>query len=125
MLGDLYLSFEGAEKVVKSFKGTSTIKEVAQIHDPAGLEARQVSSAVRTDFILSAEIMVITLNELTGSGIMEQASALALVGIAVTIAVYGVVGVIVKMDDVGLHMVTQADQPQCWAEPWSTPCPCC
>ncbi|WP_126171909.1 DUF808 domain-containing protein [Altericroceibacterium xinjiangense] len=105
MLGGLYLSFEGAEKIIKSLKGKSNIKEVAQISDPAELEARQVSSAIRTDFILSAEIMVITLNELTGSGIVEQASALALVGLAVTIAVYGVVGVIVKMDDVGLHMV--------------------
>jgi len=105
MLGGLYLSFEGAEKIIKSLKGASAIKEVAQITDPVELEARQVSSAVRTDFILSAEIMVITLNELTGSGIAEQAAALALVGIAVTIAVYGVVAVIVKMDDLGLYMM--------------------
>ena len=105
MLGGLYLSFEGAEKVIKSLKGTSTIKEIAQIHDPADLEARQVGSAVRTDFILSAEIMVITLNELVDRGIWEQAAALALVGVVVTIAVYGVVALIVKMDDVGLHMV--------------------
>jgi len=104
MLGGLYLSFEGAEKVLHSLKGDTAIKPVAQIHDPAELEARQVGSAVRTDFILSAEIMVITLNELTGSGIVEQAGALALVGILVTVGVYGVVAVILKMDDVGLHM---------------------
>lgn len=105
MLGGLYLSFEGAEKIIKSLRGKSAVKEVAQIHDPADLEARQVGGAVRTDFILSAEIMVITLNELTGSGLWQQAAVLALVGIAVTMAVYGVVALLVKMDDVGLHMV--------------------
>jgi predicted DNA repair protein MutK len=106
MLGGLYLSFEGAEKVIKSLKGHTAIQEVAQIHDPAELEARQVGSAVRTDFILSAEIMVIALNELAGSGIWQQAAVLALVGVAVTVAVYGAVGLLVKMDDVGLRMVS-------------------
>ena len=105
MLGGLYLSFEGAEKIIKSLKGASAIKEVAQIQDPAELEERQVSSAIRTDFILSAEIMVITLNELTGSTIGEQAGALAVVGVAVTVGVYGLVALIVKMDDGGLRMV--------------------
>ena len=105
MLGGLYLSFEGAEKIIKALKGDTAVQEVAQIHDPVELEARQVGSAVRTDFILSAEIMVITLNELTGSGLWERAAALAAVGVAVTVAVYGVVGLLVKMDDVGLHMV--------------------
>lgn len=104
MLGGLYLSFEGAEKIIKSLKGEKAIKEVARISDPAELEARQVSGAILTDFILSAEIMVITLNELTGSGIGTQALVLALVGVVITIAVYGVVGVIVKMDDVGLRL---------------------
>lgn len=105
MVGGLYLAFEGAEKIIKSLSGKKAVQEVATITDPAELEARQVGSAVRTDFILSAEIMVITLNELTGSPIVQQAIVLALVGVAVTIAVYGVVGLIVKMDDVGLHMV--------------------
>jgi len=105
MLGGLYLSFEGAEKVIHSVMGHSAVEEVAQIHDPVELEARQVGSAVRTDFILSAEIMVITLNEVTGNGIVQQAVALALVGAAVTIGVYGVVALIVKMDDIGLSMM--------------------
>jgi hypothetical protein len=105
MIGGLYLCFEGAEKIIKAFSGGSAIKEVAQIDDPAELEARQVGGAIRTDFILSAEIMVIALNELTGSGIVQQAVILALVGLVVTVAVYGVVGVIVKMDDIGLHMI--------------------
>ena len=105
MLAGLYLSFKGAEKIIKLLKGGSAVKEVAQIHDPTEREARQVGGAVRTDFILSAEIMVITLNELTSSGLWEQAAVLALVGLAVTIAVYGVVALLVKMDDVGLRMV--------------------
>lgn len=104
MLGGLYLSFEGAEKIIKSLKGEKAIKEVARINDPAELEARQVGGAIRTDLVLSAEIMVIALNELAEAAIGTQALVLALVGVVVTIAIYGVVGVIVKMDDVGLRL---------------------
>jgi predicted DNA repair protein MutK len=104
MLGGLYLSFEGAEKIIKSFKGEKAVEEVARINDPKELEARQVSSAIRTDFILSAEIMVIALNQVSANPIATQAIVLALVGVAVTIGVYGVVGVIVKMDDIGLRL---------------------
>ena len=105
MVGGLYLCFEGAEKILKSLKGEKAVDEVATITDPAALEARQVSGAIRTDFILSAEIMVITLNELTDNGIATQAAVLALVGLVVTVAVYGLVAVLVKMDDVGLRMM--------------------
>ncbi|TKD50506.1 DUF808 domain-containing protein [Sphingomonas baiyangensis] len=104
MLGGLYLSFEGAEKIIKSLSGKHAIEEVAQIADPAELEARQVSGAIRTDFILSAEIMVITLNELTDRTLAVQGVVLALVGLVITVLVYGVVALIVKMDDVGLHL---------------------
>ncbi|NJC34267.1 hypothetical protein GGR88_001741 [Sphingomonas jejuensis] len=104
MAGGLYLSFEGAEKILHSLRGKHAETEVAAISSPAELEQRQVSGAIRTDFILSAEIMVITLNELTESPIVTQAVVLAVVGIAVTVAVYGLVGLLVKMDDVGLRM---------------------
>lgn len=104
MVGGLYLSFEGAEKILKALSGKKAEAEVARIGDPAELEARQVGGAIRTDFILSAEIMVITLNELTASPIVTQAVVLALVGIVVTLAVYGTVGAIVKMDDIGLRL---------------------
>jgi predicted DNA repair protein MutK len=63
-----------------------------------------VKGAVRTDFILSAEIMVIALNEVLDEHLAMRAATLAIVAIAITIAVYGVVGLIVKMDDIGLHM---------------------
>jgi uncharacterized protein len=105
MLGGLYLCFEGAEKILHAFTHGSAKKDVSEIHDPAELEARQVGGAIRTDFILSAEIMVIALNELADRSVAEQAVILALVGLAVTVAVYGVVGVIVKMDDLGMRMV--------------------
>lgn len=104
MLGGLYLCFEGAEKILHALHGDHTEEAVTTIEDPAALEARQVGGAIRTDLILSAEIMVITLNELTGSPILTQAGVLALVGAAVTVGVYGVVGLIVKMDDIGLHL---------------------
>lgn len=104
MLGGLYLCFEGAEKILHALQGDHAEEAVTTIEDPAALEARQVGGAIRTDLILSAEIMVITLNELTGSPILTQAGVLALVGAAVTIGVYGVVGLIVKMDDIGLHL---------------------
>src|SRR5206468_5725783 len=68
------------------------------------LEKRKVSGAVRTDLILSAEIMAISLATVADRSLAVQAGALATVGFALTVAVYGVVGFIVKMDDIGLHM---------------------
>lgn len=104
MVGGLYLCFEGAEKILKAVRGKKAIDEIAAIRDPAELEKRQVGGAIRTDFILSAEIMVITLNELTTEQLLTQAVVLALVGAIVTVAVYGTVAVIVKMDDVGIRL---------------------
>ena len=104
MLGGLYLSFEGAEKIIEALRGKHAADELAGVTDPKKLEDRQVSGAIRTDLILSAEIMVITLNELTGEPIVTQGIALALVGFGVTIGVYGVVALLVKMDDVGMHL---------------------
>lgn len=108
MLGGAYLCFEGTEKVAHSLVGGADHgPEVLEIVDPAELEKRQVSGAVRTDFILSAEIMAIALADLAGKSIATQAIVLAAVGIAITLAVYGVVALIVKMDDIGLHMAAR------------------
>ncbi|MCH4892771.1 DUF808 family protein [Sphingomonas sp. SFZ2018-12] len=104
MLGGTYLCFEGAEKVWEKLSGAHHADEVIEITDPKALEARQVGGAIRTDFILSAEIMAIALADLTGRSIGTQAAVLALVGIGITIAVYGVVALIVKMDDFGLYL---------------------
>ncbi|MEL6960662.1 MAG: DUF808 domain-containing protein [Pseudomonadota bacterium] len=107
MLGGLYLCFEGAEKVwhvLAPHKDNHVHKE--EIDDPAHLEESRVRGAIKTDFILSAEIMTITLNEITGNfpdaGIFLQGATLAVIAVIVTAVVYGSVALIVKMDDTGL-----------------------
>lgn len=105
VVGGLYLSFEGAEKVIEKLGGEKhgeTLEDA--ISDPAEFERERVSGAVRTDFILSAEIMVIALAEVSHEPILVRAMILIVVGIAITVLVYGAVGLIVKMDDIGLHL---------------------
>ncbi len=104
MIGGSYLCFEGAEKIVAALSGNDHSDEVAEITDAEQLEQRQVSGAIRTDLILSAEIMAIALAGLPPMAILMQAVVLALVAVAVTIGVYGVVAIIVKMDDIGLNL---------------------
>ena len=105
MIGGAYLCFEGVEKLVEAFGGHHATEEAAEgATTPEALEKQKVSGAVRTDFILSAEIMAIALAEVSGSGIVAQAVALAIVAVAITVGVYGVVGLIVKLDDIGLHL---------------------
>lgn len=117
MLGGLYLSYEGAEKVWEKVQerrgaghGHSAIGEAAAeddeaaAADPAEREKTIVSSAVRTDLILSAEIMVIALNEVESEPLWERAVILAVVAVFITAVVYGAVGLIVKMDDIGLAL---------------------
>ena len=109
MLGGAYLCFEGAEKVwekIVPHEVENLAEELAELTGPEH-EKNMVKGAVRTDFILSAEIMAIALNEvksLAETSIWLEAGVLAFVAVAITIAVYGVVGLIVKMDDIGLHM---------------------
>ncbi|MEL0252829.1 MAG: DUF808 domain-containing protein [Novosphingobium sp.] len=106
MAGGLFLCFEGAEKLMEKLGGEKhgeTLDD--QPTDAAAFEQQRVSGAVRTDLILSAEIMAIALAEVSDQGIVQQGLILALVGVVITIAVYGAVGLIVKMDDIGLHLV--------------------
>jgi uncharacterized protein len=104
MLGGSYLCFEAAEKIIEALAGHHAEEELAEVDTPAELEKRQVAGAVRTDFILSAEIMAIALAELPDASLGMRAAALAAVAIAITVGVYGVVALIVKMDDIGLHL---------------------
>jgi uncharacterized protein len=104
MVGGAYLCFEGVEKLWEKLSGHAHAEEAAVITDPKELEDRQVSGAVRTDLILSAEIMAIALSDVGDEPILTQALVLALVGIAITVGVYGVVAIIVKMDDIGLRL---------------------
>jgi predicted DNA repair protein MutK len=103
MVGGAYLCYEGAEKVWERLGGGH--HAAAGSAEPAAKdEDTIVSGAVRTDFILSAEIMVISLNEVAAEAFLPRALILVIVAIAITILVYGVVGLIVKMDDVGLSL---------------------
>ena len=109
MLGGLYLCYEGAEKVFEALfphkAHAHEAKTGAKPADPAALEAQKVSSAIKTDFILSAEIMAITLSTIpVEDSIWMKAVILAVVAIGITVVVYGGVALIVKADDVGLAM---------------------
>jgi predicted DNA repair protein MutK len=105
MVGGAYLAFEATEKILEKVTGDHHAEaELLEAESAQELENRQVAGAIRTDFILSAEIMAIALNELEGNSFGMQAVALAAVGIAITVVVYGVVGLIVKLDDIGLHL---------------------
>ena len=106
MVGGSYLCFEGAEKVIEAIRHDKHAeKTLLEADTPEELEERQVTGAIRTDFILSAEIMAIALSQLDIDSIWMQAAALAIVAIAVTVAVYGSVAIIVKLDDIGLHLL--------------------
>ncbi len=111
MLGGAYLCFEGAEKVAhalgwghghEDFEGKEKVVE-----DPAHLEEQKVQGAIKTDFILSAEIMTISLAAIPASNFWFEAATLAAVAIMITVAVYGSVALIVKADDMGLAMAAR------------------
>lgn len=110
MLGGAYLCFEGAEKVFHVLlpHADHAVEADLEVGDPAHLEEARVKGAIKTDFILSAEIMTIVLSTLDASNIWITAGALALAGIAITAAVYGSVALIVKMDDIGLLLAQKA-----------------
>ncbi|MBY0302326.1 MULTISPECIES: DUF808 domain-containing protein [Sphingomonas] len=104
MAGGAYLCFEGAEKVIEALSGRHEEEAADAGLDPVALENQKVAGAIRTDFILSAEIMAIALSEVADSPLVTQALVLALVAVAITAGVYGVVALIVKADDVGLYL---------------------
>ena len=114
MLGGLYLCYEGAEKVYEAVvphPAHAETEEVGDVDPPASaveFERERVADAVQTDFILSAEIMTIALGALPGMPIWEQAIALAMVGVFITLLVYGAVALIVKADDFGLLLARRA-----------------
>jgi predicted DNA repair protein MutK len=112
MIGGTYLAFEATEKIIEAIAHDHHHEDelMEAIDDPRELENLQVAGAIRTDFILSAEIMAIALAELEANNFWLQAAALAAVGVVITAAVYGVVGLIVKLDDIGLHMVERRNK---------------
>lgn len=109
MIGGLFLCYEGAEKVIEKLGGAKHGKTLEDpISDPVAFEKARVSGAIRTDLILSAEIMAITLNEVATESLATRVGVLAVVGILITVIVYGAVALIVKMDDVGLNLAERS-----------------
>ena len=104
MLGGTYLCFEGAEKIWEKISGHDAGEEAPAVVQGGDHEKTMVAGAIRTDFILSAEIMVIALNEVATEPFLSRLIILIVVAFAITIGVYGFVALIVKMDDIGLHL---------------------
>ncbi len=118
MIGGLYLCFEGFEKVAHKLlhsdgdDATLHAKRVAAVANPTidlvAYERGKVKGAIRTDFVLSAEIIVITLGTMATASLLQQVVALCIIAIGATVLVYGLVAGIVKLDDLGLKLHTQA-----------------
>ena len=109
MLGATYLCYEGAEKVWGKLRGHEGHgAPVATVGPDA--ERLMVTGAIRTDFILSAEIMVIALNEVADQSFVPRLIILLVVAVVITLVVYGVVGGIVKMDDIGLSLTQRSSK---------------
>src|SRR5918998_1931006 len=103
MIGGAYLCYEGAEKLWEILNPHPHAETSVSTQGPEQ-EEDLVGGAIRTDFILSAEIMVISLNEVADEPLLSRALILMVVAFLITAGVYGVVGLIVKMDDVGLNL---------------------
>ena len=104
MAGGTFLCYEGAEKIYHKLKGDDHDHDVPAAMKGPEAEEATVAGAIRTDFILSAEIMVISLKEVIDEGFVQRALILVVVALFITVVVYGVVALIVKMDDIGLSM---------------------
>ncbi len=111
MLGGAFLCFEGFEKLAHKYLHDSAAEHEELRHalsdpqvDLLAFEKDKIAGAIRTDFILSAEIIVITLGTVAGEPFIKQLSVLALIAVVMTIGVYGLVAGIVKLDDAGLYL---------------------
>lgn len=107
MLGGTYLCFEGAEKVWHKIRRDHSDEKAPAVERGPEAEAKVVKGAITTDFILSCEIMVISMNEVAAESIWARAAILVVVALAITVLVYGAVALIVKMDDIGLHLAAK------------------
>ena len=111
MLGGTYLAFEGAEKIAQKFSSNADEDAEEAANKSEEDEDHLVNSAIRTDLILSAEIMIISLDEVKDQPVWMEAAVLIAVGIFITIAVYGAVGLLVKIDDIGRGMIERGNAP--------------
>ena len=109
LIGGIYLSFEGVEKIIHTFfykkKHVLNISEIETEAALLELEKSKIKSAIITDFILSLEIIMIALGTLTNSSLLIQVLVVSLVAIIATIGVYGIVALMVRIDDVGFRLI--------------------
>jgi len=104
MLGGCFLSYEGAHKIIHALRRDDHDHDAPAAQLGPDAESKTIAGAIRTDFILSAEIMVIALKEVITEPLVSRGLILVVVAVGITVAVYGVVALIVKMDDVGLSL---------------------
>lgn len=111
LLGGLFLCFEGFEKVFEKFLKLIGRAEVsAELVEENVPESEKIKGAIRTDFILSAEIIVISLGTVAAESIQKQATVLTLISILMTVGVYGLVAGIIKLDDLGFYLIRTTSQ---------------
>jgi uncharacterized protein len=108
--GGAYLCFEGAEKIWHKLRGGDHAHDVPAAMQGPEAEEATIAGAIRTDFILSAEIMVISLKEVLDEAVFRRAIILVVVAILITLIVYGLVALIVKMDDFGLSLAQRESE---------------
>ena len=111
MVGGTYLCFEGAEKIVHKLTADDKAEQERAANKSAADEDSLVKSAITTDLILSAEIMIISLDEVADQPIWMEAAVLIAVGIFLTVLVYGAVALLVKVDDIGHGMIERGRTP--------------
>lgn len=111
MVGGAYLCFEGAEKIVQKITADNEAEQERAVNKSEQDEDALVQSAITTDLILSAEIMIISLDEIKNESFWIQLAVLVAVGVFITIAVYGAVGLLVKIDDIGRRWIEQDKAP--------------
>lgn len=113
VLGGFYLAYEGVEKIIEFFfhrahaKPAPVTEAVVQQHDPVAEKAK-VKAAITTDFILSIEIVIISLGSVLDKPLLTQAATVAIVGVLATAGVYGIVALIVRMDDAGFQLIRRS-----------------
>ena len=117
MIGGAYLCFEGAEKLLHKILPQDDHAEKPIVTDSLNSEKDKIRGAIRTDFILSAEIVILALGAIDSIGnatMLGKVLALSLVGVGMTVAVYGLVAMIVKMDDLGFHLMRKPSKLVQW-----------
>lgn len=117
LLGGLYLGYEGAEKIYHYFKPhqhskKEELKKVDSKKDILAVEKERIKSAIVTDFILSVEIVIIALGAVVTAGLSTQIIVVSIIALIATVGVYGLVALIVRMDDAGYQLIENSENPQ-------------